>query len=219
MVQLYLIPRSVRILAVGIFLLATASIFASQGYSSVRGLQNSERIRPVKFKLVRTLNNALKITKITEFPGKMATLVFTDGREYGLVPEVHDGGNVSVALHKIAMDGETVRMDEELETIALGKRELAFPMTQDFPFGIVLDSTEQSSDEETHTSRSAVTSGTTYGSLRPIAYRLIPSGLAGLQGADRCCVTCDGVTTCACAVEADCGSCCAPKCCYGLLGG
>ena len=36
-------------------------------------------------------------------------------------------------------------------------------------------------------------------------------------GPSRCCVTCGGLQTCACAVAADCGSCCAPKCC-GLDG-
>jgi hypothetical protein len=40
-----------------------------------------------------------------------------------------------------------------------------------------------------------------------------PSTLEFIMAVSRCCVTCDGVTTCACAVSADCGSCCAGVCC------
>jgi len=32
-------------------------------------------------------------------------------------------------------------------------------------------------------------------------------------GSDNCCITCQGVRVCGCAVEAPCGSCCSPPCC------
>lgn len=32
-------------------------------------------------------------------------------------------------------------------------------------------------------------------------------------GSGECCVTCNGIRTCACAVSASCGTCCIPKCC------
>lgn len=41
---------------------------------------------------------------------------------------------------------------------------------------------------------------------------MIGEGL-GLSDAGTCCVTCDLVKTCACAVEASCGSCCMGACC------
>jgi hypothetical protein len=50
----------------------------------------------------------------------------------------------------------------------------------------------------------------------------IPAGTAAGPTPDgpcyRCCVTCDGVTACACAVQMPCGSCCCPDNC-GCSGG
>lgn len=44
-----------------------------------------------------------------------------------------------------------------------------------------------------------------------------PSTIAFALGAGRCCVTCEGVTTCACSVSEDCGSCCAGVCCDSVI--
>lgn len=38
-------------------------------------------------------------------------------------------------------------------------------------------------------------------------------GVGFAMGGQHCCVTCAGITMCACAVEAPCGSCCAGSCC------
>ena len=57
-----------------------------------------------------------------------------------------------------------------------------------------------------------------------IAPRVIPSKVSFLRfrpqgggGGGECCVTCNGVRVCGCAVEAACGSCCCSPCCDGGL--
>jgi hypothetical protein len=220
MIQLHLIPRSVRIGAGGFLLLAAISIVGLQGYAS--GWRGLEEAKPIKFRLVRTVNNVVNVTHVTEFPEEMATVAFDDGRQFGLVPKIDEGGTVSIVLHKIAMDGESRRIDLELETIQLDKQSLAFSLTAaDFPFGIVLDSPDRTPTDAGRAQDSVPPTANINPSslLRPASYLLAPFGGAAVQvGGTTCCVTCSGGQVCACAVEALCGSCCAPRCCGGYIG-
>ncbi len=56
------------------------------------------------------------------------------------------------------------------------------------------------------------------GAVVPVEIKLVGISAAGAQPpvpngpCQKCCVICDGITTCACAVETACGNCCCPEC-------
>ena len=211
-----------RILAISglMFGITLAASFYSYGSSLGEGQ------RQVKLRLVR--RDTGRMVRVTEFVGKMATISFEskDGFvQYGLVPNVdNETGAVNVVLHRIeGADPNHLQMNVELETIRVGSESPMLSLTADLPFGIML---EPNNELPTRGSASPLPRGfRPPNSLRMPVSRSAAYGpgvslatvAAAQQGPERCCVTCDGVQTCACAVEADCGSCCAPKCCQ-LLG-
>ena len=64
------------------------------------------------------------------------------------------------------------------------------------------------------------------GAVAPVEIKFVGISAAGAQPpapngpCQKCCVICDGIATCACAVETACGNCCCPECCvYGSAPG
>jgi len=224
--------------------LFTASIIAAQstGTSSLRSNDGSndgsKESRKIKIKLVR--DNG-KVVTITQFVGKMITVKF-DSRRFGFMPKI-DGrtGEVSLVLHRIEdIDGEATKLATELETIPINKVSPARSSVADLPFSLLLHET---SDTKSGTERPLATTvssdwpdqGKANTDRVAVANLAMPVAFARLGQASQrvhylirgsgvllfqsgnCCVTCDGLESCGCAVEADCGSCCAPRCCDFLL--
>jgi hypothetical protein len=219
--------------------LITASIIPAQGgrASPIRSNDGSNELRKVKIKLVR--DNG-KIVTITQFVGDMITVKFGALR-FGFVPRIDDRrGETSLVLHKIEeMHGYATMLATELETIPINNVSPVRSSVAHLPFSLIL---QETSGRKGNTERALATAigpdrvdqgivgaegatsvnlgvPVTFGRLEQVSQRshyLIRGNGGAVFQSGNCCVTCEGLESCGCAVEADCGSCCAPRCC-GIL--
>jgi len=118
--------------------------------------------------------------------GEMARLTMPDGSQYGLTPVVTKG---DARLYLFRITPGATPSSERLEQLA------RLPMSVDVASGYP---TEDPLFEVTLLGIEFIAAGPT-----PAASPAEPDAPCV-----RCCVTCDGVTACACAVQMDCGSCC-----------
>ena len=123
--------------------------------------------------------------------GEMARLKTPDGAQYGLTPVVADGAP-RLIVFRITQGGSpgSERL-EQLARLDLSPETFVSYPAADPVFEVALLE------------------------IKPPAAAAQSSAIpAGPDGpCVRCCVTCDGVTACACAVQMDCGSCCCPDHC------
>jgi len=125
------------------------------------------------------------------FEGGMLRLSIEEtGETYGITPVIEGESVYRIALFSITSTagGEKIKI---IESFVLNENELAAaPARKDWILGV-----------------------TVTGSSTPLE-PIFKSGHQALRSGDGiCCVTCNGIKTCGCAVEHDCGSCCVEECC------
>lgn len=143
--------------------------------------------------------------------GKMITVQIEGRGSYGFVPEMRSGSSeVQVQVFELGT-GEHGRTPEHLETVHLAI-DSTVALTADPGISIRIYKAEVSRAESSAVALASL-----------VGYRFSP--FAGAASGE-CCVTCDNVTACGCAVTMSCDCCCAgcsnpdcPECVGGLAGG
>jgi hypothetical protein len=199
------------------FLFMASMIAVQNGQASFPQSDNGSReSRKLRIKLLRDDG---KVVIMTQFVGKMMTTTF-NSQSFGLVPKVDDqSGAVSIVLHRLGEKvGDGVRLAKEIETISVSKTSPTRSSTVNLPFSLMIDEKSEISGETVRPTPAPASFLTAAAPGQRPQYLLRTAGLGFFQaGPNNCCVTCDGQESCACAVEADCGSCCAPRCCGEFL--
>ena len=147
-----------------------------------------------------TLPNG-RVVLVSEREGGMIRIEF-NGQIYGLIPRIKDGQNNQVSIEPFEIRllrkrgqflGESIRSLGAYEIDQFNRSSLP-PNTSSLPFNIqLLSLLRKTGDSARHVS------------FMPLQSWSDPT--------TDCCITCNGVKTCACAVEASCGSCCYDFCC------
>lgn len=123
--------------------------------------------------------------------GDMARLKTPDGAQYGLTPVAANGAPRLIVFRITRAVGSEAERLEQLARLDLSTDTYVSYPAADSVFEVTLLEIKP-----------------------PAANANAIGGPAGPDGpCVRCCVTCDGVTACACAVRMDCGSCCCPDYC------
>jgi hypothetical protein len=190
-------------------ILATASGIAAESHhtSLLQSYMGPQEPKTVRIKLIR--NNGGTVV-VSQSVGNMILLKL-ESRRFGLVVGVDDGRSaVSITLVRIEdTNHERLGLATELETFQINGESPTRPDTLDFPLSIMMERSGDAplSDASAVGFRKAERTAAPSQSLPRTAYADL------FQDTGSCCVTCEGMQSCACAVEADCGSCCAPRCC------
>ena len=138
---------------------------------------------------------------VTDIVGKPMTFDYK-GLSYGITPAIDDSTHVvRLQIEKLERNSaDSIVSVQELETLIVDNKTAKHSARCSLPFSMTLEGTWESWVR--HPERSA-TSKVMKASFGP----------DGGPGGDNCCVTCDGLRSCACAVIASCGSCCSGDCC------
>ena len=123
--------------------------------------------------------------------GEMARLKTPDGAQYGLTPVLADATPRLIVFRITQAGSPGSERLEQLARLDLSTETFVSYPAADPVFKVALLAVRPSA-------AGAKSSATPAGPDGPCV---------------RCCVTCDGVTACACAVQMDCGSCCCPDYC------
>ena len=120
-----------------------------------------------------------------------------DGRLWGVVPTLTDSTDeVSVAIFEVKSGGIRNMQVREMKDRFAVRREYD-SSSQTAPFLLRVEGTKPGRMATT-----ILDSNSTF-----------LEGDFGRQDENRCCISCGGVTVCACAVTAECGTCCSGVCC------
>lgn len=157
---------------------------------------------PVKARTYRVSPTGIFVTVEVRFPEKSpvslkiedGTLgrITVDGRTYGIVPLTN---NSIDAIEVIVNEIRTIETGDEslseIERIVCGPTQKSAAAKVPFQVRVLALAFAEPSAE-------------------PPAQR---SGIEPNLPCENCCVTCQGMTSCACAVQTPCGSCCCGRCC------
>ncbi|HYM00329.1 MAG TPA: hypothetical protein VEZ90_15350 [Blastocatellia bacterium] len=201
------ITASTRLLVLAAFLLLPVSPFllakeASRGSASRAGIQLTQAnksSKKVTLLLHRTDDNT-DIT-ITQFVDKAMTFEYR-GLSYSITPSVDDQTQqINLKISRINRDLDYAFGVDEAESLSVDSKAESRSKLG-LPFTMKLQQLSESpgegkpaSDDSSH-------------AFVSVAFRKF-----AFQDAETCCVTCNGLRSCACAVDAACGSCCASYCC------
>ena len=163
------------------------SLLASQGASSAQQAFTATTAPALVVKLSVVAAPGV-LAKVALRNGEMGRWTMTDGAQYGLTPVIADGVS-QFYIFKITpgKTPEAERMQQLAKLPLALDKSVAYPEADPL-FEVALVGT------------SPVPAQT--------AVAPTPDGPC-----TRCCVTCDGVTACACAVQMDCGTCCCEEHC------
>jgi len=197
--------------ALAFFFMASIIAAQSNGASLLQPNDGAKESRKVKIRLVH--DNGKTVT-MTQFVGKMMTVTF-NSQSFGFVPKIDDQtGAVSLVLHRIEdNDGQRFRLAKELETIPVNRTFPSRSSSVDLPFSVLMDEKSETPGETVRATPTSASFRSPIPGGQGSQYLLRTSSASFFQDSGNCCVTCNGERNCACAVEADCGSCCAPRCC------
>ncbi|MGH9763115.1 MAG: hypothetical protein ACREDR_24165 [Blastocatellia bacterium] len=138
---------------------------------------------------------------ITQRVGERMTFDY-NGLSYGITPTIDDlTQGIQLKIEKLERDkSDQIVSAQELENIIVDAKTAKFSGRSGLPFSMILQKVSESPVKQpTPGTSSAITPA--------------DDGSGIVLGGDTCCVTCDGLRSCACAVFASCGSCCSGDCC------